>query len=668
MKAENNTTHYWSLNILLYSILFLFFFQLLVDFVEGIYAFGLMGTGIPVEIVSVLLLFSPIAMLFFRRGLPRWVIVILGELMVISRVIEPLLDTRGRMLVSGLGVACFMIVFPSLTWLQGRKKENSSGLITGIGLTIALVLAIFLRVIYSGVDSSTDGGLVWLGWILAFLGALLMLWLLLVNEPITTNKTNNSIKIGFGKVSAFVLGLMGVLIMLYFAFIAPNVIARWTEGNYVLIVFMVITVLGIFTFVLIKRPDWIASIGHTGIIIWNILFVLSLILTIYVHQINFPAEPNSYPIYAHQTSVWLYIPLIAMLLIFPIILIDFVLFYQELTEARPSYRSLGGGFSIAALFLLLMIFAQVFTTVYDYIPVVGPYFRDKFWLVYLIVGLTMSLPVFLVQKQKIDGTFIRNDLKVSSIYVTLVNLIALLIIIIVFTHTPQPDKTPHISSLKILTYNIQQGYSEDGLKNYQGQLSVIRGINPDLIGLQETDTNRIANGNTDLVRFFADRLNMYSYYGPKTVNGTFGIALLSRYPIQNPRTFYMYSEGEQTAAIKAQITVGSEVFNVFVTHLGNGGPIVQQQQVLDIIDGKRNVILIGDFNFRPDSQQYQLTTNILDDAWLVRWPGGFADQGIDPDDRIDHTFLSPGTTVEEAYYVPDPASDHPAMWTQITWR
>lgn len=42
-----------TIQFFLFSILWLFFFQLVSEFVEAIYAFGLMGTGIPVEIAFV---------------------------------------------------------------------------------------------------------------------------------------------------------------------------------------------------------------------------------------------------------------------------------------------------------------------------------------------------------------------------------------------------------------------------------------------------------------------------------------------------------------------------------------------------------------------------------------------------------------------------------------
>jgi endonuclease/exonuclease/phosphatase family metal-dependent hydrolase len=114
--------------------------------------------------------------------------------------------------------------------------------------------------------------------------------------------------------------------------------------------------------------------------------------------------------------------------------------------------------------------------------------------------------------------------------------------------------------------------------------------------------------------------------------------------------------------------VGGKTFNVFVTHLGNGGPIVQQEAVLKETAGKENVILVGDFNFRPDTESYDLTRGQLDDAWLLRWPSGADDQGLDPAERIDHVFVSPGTQVAEAEYILSPASDHPAEIVEIEWK
>ena len=75
---------------------------------------------------------------------------------------------------------------------------------------------------------------------------------------------------------------------------------------------------------------------------------------------------------------------------------------------------------------------------------------------------------------------------------------------------------------------------------------------------------------------------------------------------------------------------------------------------------------MGDFNFKTGTPQYSLTVESLEDAWLLRWPSGQDDQGNRPVERIDHIFLTPGLSVEEASYLEHPASDHPAVMVFVS--
>jgi len=54
--------------VVLFGILFLFFFQMLSDFVAGLYGLGLRHTSIPPEIASLGLFLSPLLLGLFRRG------------------------------------------------------------------------------------------------------------------------------------------------------------------------------------------------------------------------------------------------------------------------------------------------------------------------------------------------------------------------------------------------------------------------------------------------------------------------------------------------------------------------------------------------------------------------------------------------------------------------
>ena len=645
--------------LVFYGILFLFFFQLIADFVEAIYAFGLLGASIPPEILAVLFLFSPLVLLVVPRKLPDWLLLLAGELVFLSRAVETLLDTRGRMLVSGVGVSAFLVLLPALLWRWGRAQPASLPALGG-GLALAVGASILLRALGSGSDLSTLGDFQAIGWALALIAGLLL--------PIELRRKNGAgspsekLSPGFGRLAVLSLGLLAALTLLYFAFISLNVIARWMGASYLLVIGLAALALGFFAVQRLGRLTTWVRLSPGSLFLANALFALALVLTILPHQIAFPSSPNDYPLYEPDVSWLAYPPLVFMLLLFPVLLLDLSLYAQEISVLRAGSRPLGCAFSLGALFLLVMILAHVFTTVYAYIPVVGPFFRDKFWLAYLVLGLALLLPLPLVRRGVAPAPGATPALAAGPILLGLGAFLAAWL-----TAARPAPPAPGAASLRLLTYNVQQGYSAAGLKNFDGQLELIAAQAPDLVGLQESDTNRIAGGNSDLVRYFADRLDMHSYYGPKTVPGTFGIALLSRYPIQNPRTFYMYSDGEQSATIWAEINVEGKTFNVFVTHLGNGGPIVQQQAILGEIAGLENVILMGDFNFPPDTDQYRITTDLLDDAWLLRWPSGVDDQGVNPDQRIDYVFVSPGTQVLDARYLLSPASDHPAELVEIGW-
>ena len=314
--------------------------------------------------------------------------------------------------------------------------------------------------------------------------------------------------------------------------------------------------------------------------------------------------------------------------------------------------------------LLLAVLAQVFTTVYDYVPVAGPWFRDRLWLVFLGIGVASALPVLLLHRGPCPAdtdSGETNPVRLAGAGVVL----ALMSVLAVALTQARPARAPARSPLRIMTFNLQQGYSALGTRNFAGQLEQIREVNPDLLGLQESDTARVAGGNSDLVRYLADRLNYHSWCGPRTVAGTFGIALLSRYPIERAHTFYLASTGEQTAVIAAQVRTGDQTHHVLVTHLGNGGPNLQQRQVLEIVAGKTNVILMGDFNFTPADEPYRLTVAWLEDAWLAAGERDAGRGGLNADDRIDHVFVSPGTRVLRAEYLGSGASDHPVMVVEI---
>ncbi|MFX0149687.1 MAG: endonuclease/exonuclease/phosphatase family protein [Candidatus Hodarchaeota archaeon] len=654
----------------LVSLIFLFFLELISDFVESVYALCLLTLSLNENVLSVLFLFSPILLFFFRKSFPDRILIIVGELMIVCRVLEALLISimQARMLVAGFGVGCFLIYFPVFLQRKYKHDEEQSGITLGLGLTIGLVLSILFRTFGSTIDISTYSWFQLIGWILALIAAFLIIGMVTTQPEVTKNdSTNIGRPVSTLKTIGLTFGLIGILIIIYYSFSSPTVISRWTEGDYFIILLLVILMLTFFAIIITYRPDLITKMEPWMLWLWNAIFIVSLVLTIFLNQTQFPSSIDNYPVEAPTTSILHQIPLILLLISFPIILINFTLISREFINKKPSISKLAGSFTLGSFFFLIMIFANAFTTVYDYIDIVGPLFRDMYWFVYLIVGLSASLPILLVKKGAL--TFVKPVIGLESRIISIITIIIVIGTLFGAVITaPTPISPESTTSLTVMTYNIRQGYSEYGIKNFDGQLEVIKGINPDIIGLQECDISRIAGGNADIVRYFANNLRMYSYYGPKTVTGTFGIALLSKYPIKNVRTFFMYSKGEQTATIEAQIQVGTSIFNVYVTHLGNDGPLVQQEAIVNEIRDKNNVILMGDFNFRPDTPQYNFTTQTLNDSWLYASTADivYLDKlEYNISRRIDHIFVSPGTSVSECHYIVSIESDHPALWVKI---
>ncbi|MFX1315818.1 MAG: endonuclease/exonuclease/phosphatase family protein [Promethearchaeota archaeon] len=664
------------------------------DFLESSYALNRIEVELNENVAAALFLLSPILLLIplFKKGFPDRGMVILGETMVMCRILVPFFGTQIKMILTGIGVFCFMLFFPAYLQSKSKGSEEKNSLLIGVELSLGLAITILFRTLGSTLDITYHFWFLWISWILAAIAAIMLINFInpdritkIFGEQISVSESNKE-KIGSKwKVLGLSFGITSILVLIYFAFSSPGVISRWTEGNYTAITIITIITITAFIFLVAFKPDLINKITFKGLLVWNGLFVLMLVLNIGIHQIPF-LFITSYPVYAPTTTILHHILLYIMLILSPIILIDFTLLTRELFRSRPSVRKIGGSFFITSIYFLLMIFSAVFTTVWDYVPYIGAFFRDMIWFVYLIVGLVIALPIFLVKKDSLSfAKHSRNNFRAKLKISGLVSILCFGTIIGVVL-LEMTDKEDDIDNpIRILSYNLQQGFDENGDINFEGQYEVIKNANASIIGLQESDTCRISSGNADIVRYINNRLKYYSYFGPKTVTGTYGIALLSRYPIKNAKTFYMESEGEQTATIEAQITIGAITYNIFVTHLGefidptippfDRSHIIQQEQILERIGAKTNVILMGDFNFEPDTEHYNITiAHPLDDCWEIANSTLIGDVPNDwetrlPTERIDHVFISPDLTALSTYieviYFGGTAADHPALLTSI---
>jgi endonuclease/exonuclease/phosphatase family metal-dependent hydrolase len=655
----------WSL-ILSFSILFLLFVQSIATFIEGVYILELLSASLDEKALAVLFLFSPVLLVPFGKRVPRWLIWVSFVVFVVGRGVVPYLGTFSRMLAAGAASGAALILIPIMLVTYPQPRSGSRWLIPAQGLALGVGLSVLLRTLNFTIDLSLTGEYGWIGWLLAIVLGLTLTqfhW-----EPIP--ETSQSRK----GVTSAAIGVMGVLTLFFFMLSSPGVIARWTEGGYQLIVILVslLSLMGLF--ISIARPKLVEEIKPRLLFLWNIVFAISVVGTILVHTIRFPLTPDSPPVIVSGPAWYQQIPLLLMLITFPVIYLDFAVFSGFIAKEHPTPRRMVPGFLLGAVLMVILVFMNIFSNVWGYVEPISSFFRNKFWFAFLLDMVLVTLLAVILYRSRERKTKSPGD----GFRLVLPGFLLGAIFIITLISAILTDRylvtVPDNHSLKVMTYNIQQANDVYGEKSYLEQLALIRQVDADIIGFQESDSTRISLGNNDYIRYYANKLGFHTYFGPKTVTGTYGTAILSKYPLENPRSVFTFSDQDEIGTAEAEITVGDRQIMIFNVHPDGSdeAKMVFARTLVERADQQSNVIAIGDYNLRGWEEPYLLIDEKYKNAWMDVYPSGIDDDGLDMsgDIRIDHIFVSPHFKVSNPIYLLPPESwtDHPAHWAQISWE
>ena len=224
-----------------------------------------------------------------------------------------------------------------------------------------------------------------------------------------------------------------------------------------------------------------------------------------------------------------------------------------------------------------------------------------------------------------------------------------------------------------MTFNIQEANDVNGEKSFERQLALIKKVSPDILSLQETDSTRISLNNSDYVRFYAESLGYYSYYGPTTVAGTYGTSILSKYPLVNTRTVFTYSDKDEIGVAEAEVEVAGRSFSIYDVHPDGSDTamLAFARALLERSQANPYVISLGDYNLRDYEETYQLINRVYTNAWTSVYPSKISPDGVDMsgENRIDHIFLSPSLSARNPVYLlpPTSATDHAVHWSEVVW-
>ncbi|MGH9340551.1 MAG: endonuclease/exonuclease/phosphatase family protein [Acidobacteriota bacterium] len=250
--------------------------------------------------------------------------------------------------------------------------------------------------------------------------------------------------------------------------------------------------------------------------------------------------------------------------------------------------------------------------------------------------------------------------------------------------------------LTVMTFNIHHGEGRDGQLSLQRIAAVIESA--DIVALQEVDRHWSERSNlVDQAEWLAGKLNRYYVFAPnldldgstseegriKNSRRQYGVALLSRYPIQFSRSYPLPKLGaggqnpEQRGLLECQVVIpefglsrdqakgtraAARLLRVYVTHLSHASMaerLLQVQRIREIleraqltgspyvgVDMADSWVLLGDFNFKPDSDEYTLLAGASDslakDTWKITGEseGHTINLGTEKGARIDYIFVS----------------------------
>ena len=245
-----------------------------------------------------------------------------------------------------------------------------------------------------------------------------------------------------------------------------------------------------------------------------------------------------------------------------------------LTSAVPAYFNQaskfhpGKIFTLTGLINIIYLLAHVWVVAYAFVPA-GWLLRERTDIV--LGSSTLLVAAGLLSFNKLSAP----QIDVSSALSSVKKIIYPLIVIsglIAYIRLPTSDPVPYHPGTNMFTagiWTIHFGLDNEMWASEGRMRDLIRDLELDIVGLLESDTQRVVMGNRDLTQKLAHDLNMYADFGPGPNKHTWGAALLSKFPIINSTHHLLPSPvGELAPAIHATLDIYGELVDVVVFHSG----------------------------------------------------------------------------------------------------
>lgn len=238
------------------------------------------------------------------------------------------------------------------------------------------------------------------------------------------------------------------------------------------------------------------------------------------------------------------------------------------------------GYNIAALFSLAFFFnivvslASIWIVAYAFVPG-GPLLRERTDIIVILSVVLVTFAIVNYQLRNSASNITRLEVRGAKTFSSALKVVTVLLALLsaaLMHRWPTAPFKPYNEASRSFTagiWCIHFGLDNDMWSSETRMADLIRDAQVDIIGLLETDTERLIGGNRDFTQKIADDLGMYVDYGPGPNKHTWGAALLSKFPIiQSTHHLLPSPVGELAPAIHATLDIYGELIDIVVFHSG----------------------------------------------------------------------------------------------------
>ena len=231
--------------------------------------------------------------------------------------------------------------------------------------------------------------------------------------------------------------------------------------------------------------------------------------------------------------------------------------------------------------------------------------------------------------------------------------------------------------MRIMTYNVQSGRDAWGQLHLEGTARAIFRLAPDVCGLNEIRVGCADSEGIDQAAYLGEKTGMHARFARAIplVDGQYGIALLSRYPIgrfdvhpvpdvpldQREPGYY-----ENRVIYRAEIETPEGMLAVYGSHFGLTRPERRAavKLLLSLLETEKlAAVFMGDLNMSPDDELIGSIKGVMRSLHPAR--PCLTHHVLRMHDTIDYIFVSKGIRATDAFASYSVASDHLPVLAEI---